>query len=235
MSQRNRQPGIPQVKICGLTRPDEAARCAELGPDAIGLVFFPKSPRNVSIDQARAVVDALPGDLATVGVFVNADFDTIMERVDDCGLSMAQLHGRETPRLVERLHGEGVGVIKGLFIDGEPGLAAAGQYAADAFLVECSKGPLPGGNAMAWDWGAARDFGDRHPLVLAGGLAPDNVADAIHAARPAAVDVSSGVEASPGRKDPVKVGRLIRAVHGYDMYAKGRFQVFRSRRGRAHE
>jgi phosphoribosylanthranilate isomerase len=219
------------VKICGLTRPDEALRCAAWGADAIGLVFFPKSPRNVSIDQARGIVAELPDRVAAVGVFVNADFDTIMARVDGCGISMAQLHGRETPELVDRLRAAGVGVIKGLFIDGEPGIEAADRYAADAFLVECSKGPLPGGNAMAWDWAAAREFGRRYPLVLAGGLAPANVAAAITDARPAAVDVSSGVEAAPGRKDTDTVRRFIDAVRrsaGVETGACPR--VFRPRR-----
>ena len=206
----------PQVKICGLTRPDEALSCARLGADAVGLVFYPKSPRHVSIAQGRAIVDALPAAVATVGVFVNADFAEIMARVGGCGLSMVQLHGTESPALVERLHAEGVGVIKALFMGGEPGLAAAGCYAADAFLVECSGGPLPGGNAMAWDWGAAREFGQHRPLVLAGGLTPDNAADAIRAGRPAAIDVSSGVEVSPGRKDAKKVARLTAAVRGLE-------------------
>ncbi len=208
--------GASQVKICGLTRPDEAAACARLEADAVGLVFYPKSPHHVSTAQARDIVAALPSGLATVGVFVNADFAAIMARVDGCGLSMVQLHGGEPPGLVDRLRAEGVGVIKALFVGGDPGLDAAGRYAADAFLVECTGGPLPGGNAMAWDWGAARDFGRRRPLVLAGGLTPDNVADALRAGRPAAIDVSSGVEAAPGRKDPAKVARLIAAVRAVD-------------------
>ena len=207
----NRFP-TPQVKICGLTQPRQARDCADLGADAIGLVFFPKSPRNVTVEQARTIVAALPPTVAAVGVFVNASFDFIMERVTRCGLSMAQLHGRETPELAFRLLNEGVGVIKALFVDGKPGLSDAGAYRADAFLVECAKGPLPGGNAMVWDWGAARDFGTRHPLVLAGGLAPDNVADAIGAVLPAAVDASSGLEASPGHKDLDKVARMLAAV-----------------------
>lgn len=221
----------PQVKICGLTVPDEAARCAELGADAIGLVFYPKSPRNVSPQQARAVVDALPDAVAAVGVFVNADFEFIMSRVVSCRLSVAQLHGRETPELAARLKAEGVSVIKALFIDGRPGLHDAPCYAADGFLVECAKGPLPGGNAMTWDWGAAGDFARQHPLVLAGGLSPENVADAIDAVLPAAVDVSSGVEASPGRKDPHKVARLLAAVQACDNPFAGEAHpsVFRSR------
>jgi len=204
----------PQVKICGLTLPHEAAQCAGLGADAIGVVFFPKSPRHVTADQARAVVAALPETVAAVGVFVNARFSSIMGRVERCGLSMVQLHGRESPELAVRLTAEGVGVIKALFVGGRPGFEDAPGFEVDGYLVECAKGPLPGGNAMAWDWGAARDFGHLHPLVLAGGLSPDNVAEAICAALPAGIDVSSGVEMSPGRKDPDKVARLITAVQG---------------------
>jgi phosphoribosylanthranilate isomerase len=212
LGSRQPQRSIPQVKLCGLTRPDEAAGCAQAGADAIGVVFFPKSPRHVTREQARAVVEALPQQVAAVGVFVNASFDDIMRRVDRCGLSAAQLHGQEPPELAVRLNAEGVGVIKALFVNGTPGLAQAQDYVADAFLVECAKGPLPGGNAMVWDWAAAMDFGQRFPLVLAGGLSPDNVRAAIRAARPRAVDLSSGVEAAPGRKDLVKVTRLITAV-----------------------
>ena len=191
----------PQVKICGLTRPHEAAGCADIGADAIGLVFFPKSPRNVTRQQARQVVAALSQPVATIGVFVNASFAYIMERVDYCGLSMVQLHGQESPEQAARLQAQGLGVIKALFEGGAPGIADAPAYPADAFLVECAKGALPGGNAMAWNWGVARDFGNRYPLVLAGGLSPGNIGDAIRTSLPAAVDVSSGVEASPGCKD----------------------------------
>jgi phosphoribosylanthranilate isomerase len=203
----------PQIKICGLTQPGQAARCAAAGADAIGLVFFPKSPRHVGLAQARAIVAALPEPTIAVGVFVNADFDGIMTRVDRCGLAMVQLHGNEPANLVTRLRARGVGVIKTLFIDGHPGLDRAAGFAADAFLVECAAGPLPGGNAMAWDWRAVGDFGASYPLVLAGGLSADNVAAAIAAAAPAAVDVSSGVEASPGCKDLDRVAALVAAVH----------------------
>jgi len=226
----------PQVKICGLTQPRQARDCADLGADAIGLVFFPKSPRNVTVEQARTIVATLPPRVAAVGVFVNASFDFIMERVNRCGLSMAQLHGRETPKLILRLLNEGVGVIKALFVDGTPGLNDAGAYRVDSFLVECAKGPLPGGNAMLWDWGAARDFGMNHPLVLAGGMAPGNIADAIGAALPAAVDASSGLEASPGDKDLDKVARMLAAVKKTGKFYAGRRlrPVFRPRGDRFH-
>ncbi len=211
---------FPQVKICGLTHPHEAAQCVSLGADAIGVVFFPKSPRHVTADQAKAVVGALPETASAVGVFVDAGFSFIMTRVERCGLSMAQLHGRESARLAARLKAEGLGVIKALFVDDRPGFDDAPGFEVDGYLVECAKGPLPGGNAMAWDWGAARDFGHRQSLVLAGGLSPDNVAEAVRSALPAAIDVSSGVEMSPGRKDLHKVARLIAAVQGTaDQYA----------------
>jgi phosphoribosylanthranilate isomerase len=185
--------------------------------------FFPKEPPATSARIRPGPWSLpLPETVAAVGVFVDAGFSSIMSRVERCGLSMAQLHGREPARLASRLRAEGVGVIKALFVDGRPGLEEAATFDVDGYLVECARGPLPGGNAMAWDWGAARVFGGRHPLVLAGGLSPDNVADAIGAGLPAAVDVSSGVEASPGRKDPDKVARLIAAVQGAGKQYVGR-------------
>lgn len=202
----------PRIKICGLTRVDEAVGCAELGADAIGLVFFPKSPRHVSDEQGRAISTAVSETSKTVGVFVNESSDYILQKAETCRLSAVQLHGRESPDLVRRLSDTGLSVIKALFVDGKPALSDADQYAASAFLVECSKGPLPGGNAMAWDWGAAKSFGLSHPLILAGGLAPENVMQAISSALPLAVDVSSGVEKSPGRKDLNRVAAFINAV-----------------------
>jgi phosphoribosylanthranilate isomerase len=202
----------PRIKICGLTRVDEALGCAKLGADAIGLVFFPKSPRYVTDKQALTISSAVSDQVKRVGVFVNSSLDEILRKVDVCRLSAAQLHGQESPDLVRKLSDEGIPVIKVLFVDGKPSLAEADQYAASAFLVECSKGPLPGGNAMVWDWGAVKPFGEDHPLILAGGLSPENVVQAVSSARPHAVDVSSGVEASPGRKDLGRVAAFIEAV-----------------------
>lgn len=202
----------PQIKICGLTLPEQARACADLGAQAIGLIFYPKSPRFVTLEEACAVCTALPASIAKVGVFVDESFDHIMNMVRTCGITAVQLHGRETPQLVRQLADQSITVIKVLFVDGQPVMDTADAYPATAFLVECAKGPLPGGNAMAWDWKTVRDFGARRPLILAGGLDPENVKKAIHDAEPDAVDVSSGAEASPGIKDMTKVEAFIRAV-----------------------
>jgi phosphoribosylanthranilate isomerase len=202
----------PQVKICGITKPDQARTCVDLGADAVGLIFYPKSPRFVDQKTARAVCAALPPWVAAVGVFVDEPLEIITEIVRSCGLTAVQLHGRETPDLVQQLAGQSITVIKALYVEGEPSMHAAGTFPAHAFLIECKKGILPGGNAMIWDWTAARNFGQHHPLVLAGGLDPENIGNAIHDAAPDAVDVSSGVEASPGVKDMKKVERFLQAV-----------------------
>lgn len=206
----------PQIKICGLTVPEEALKCAALGADAIGLVFYPKSPRNLSENQAKGITAILPRHVKTVGVFVNETFSNIMRKVEFCGLNAVQLHGQESPELVSRLRGENLVVIKGLYTERSPFLADASKYDASAFLIECGKGRLPGGNALTWNWGEAKPFGETYPLVVAGGLSPDNVSEAIAASQPDAVDVSSGVEAAPGSKDLHKAELFINAVSRSD-------------------
>lgn len=202
----------PQIKICGLTLPEQARACADLATDAVGLIFYPKSPRFVTSDQAQAVCAALPPWVAKVGVFVDEPPELIIETVQSCGLTAVQLHGRETPQLAKQLTEQSITVIKALYIEDEPSIETADSFPAHAFLIECEKGILPGGNAMTWDWKAARDFGVQHRLILAGGLDPENIGKAIHDAAPDAVDVSSGVETSPGIKDMLKVERFIQAV-----------------------
>jgi len=135
-----------------------------------------------------------------------------MATASQTGFTAVQFHGNEPPELVERLRSEGLFVIKALFADRAPGFEQAAQYAASAFLVECGLGPLPGGNARVWNWSQAAPFGELHPLILAGGLTPENAGQAIHAACPDAVDVSSGVETRPGCKNIRKVEELIAAV-----------------------
>ncbi len=209
MSQRN----YPEIKVCGLTRPDEAKACADLGADAIGLVFYPPSPRNVSVEQAAAIRDVLPSSVPAAGVFADSSLEELLQTVNQVGLDVIQLHGAESQEYVSQLLREtDRKIIKALFAEKKPGMQLAHTYRVSGFLVECGRGPLPGGNAMAWDWGAARSFAQKYPLILAGGLGPDTVEEAIAASLPDAVDASSALESRPGRKDLSKVKRFIQAI-----------------------
>lgn len=204
--------GTPQIKICGLTNVDQALACADLGADAIGLVFFEKSPRNLTMDQAREICEALPESVVTTGVFVNESFESIMQKVTHCGIRAVQLHGNESPELVARLRGENLPVVKVLYMESDPHICEAVNFNPSAFLVECAKGILPGGNALSWNFERVSALETEKPMLIAGGLSPDNIADAVEKARPDGVDVSSGVEKSPGQKDLKKVEAFITAV-----------------------
>ncbi len=202
----------PQVKVCGLTTVDEAIACAKAGANAIGLVFYPPSPRFVSDSLAGEISASLPESIWPVGVFVNETYSVIMKKVEKCRLKAVQLHGAEPPFLIYELLGAGVTVIKSFFVRRPPMVSELPFYPASAYLVESGGGRQPGGNALAWDWGKVKEsFRDRH-CILAGGLDPENVTGAINEACPDAVDVSSGVESTPGRKDIGKVEAFMKAV-----------------------
>lgn len=208
---------LPQVKVCGLTDVEQAIGTAALGVDAVGCVFFPKSPRHLSRAKARAICRALPASVRRVGVFVDETFSGVMRIVDACGIDVVQLHGHEPPEMIQRLLLEGLLVIKALFVSRDPGLSKIDGYRPSAFLLECGAGKLPGGNAASWDWSRARPVAKRYPLVLAGGLTPENITQAVSRGQPDAVDLSSGVESVPGQKDLSKVAALMAAVRGCRM------------------
>ncbi len=208
------QPKFPQIKICGLTNTKEAVKTATAGADAIGLVFFKKSPRYIKPEKAKIICASLPDHITTVAVFVNEPFNSIMDIVTTSNIGAVQLHGNEPPKFVRQLTDQGLIVIKGLYMETQPSIAQVSTYSASAYLVECTRGELPGGNAMTWNWEDAAAFGKDHPMVLAGGLSPENVASAISKSMPDAVDVSSGVEIAPGKKDIHKVMQFIKAVRG---------------------
>jgi phosphoribosylanthranilate isomerase len=169
----------------------------------------------VTVEQAAGVRDVLPSSVLAAGIFVDPFLEELLQTVNQVGLDVIQLHGGESPEFVSELRQvTDRKIIKVLFADKAPGMRLAHMYRADAFLVECGHGPLPGGNAMAWDWGAARSFAQQHPLILAGGLGPETVEEAIAASLPDAVDASSALEARPGRKDLDKVKQFIQAVKG---------------------
>lgn len=200
----------PLVKVCGLTQVDNALAVAEAGADLIGLVFFPKSPRDVSLSRAGEISRALPSRIATCGVFVDADYDTVMATAESCGLDAVQLHGTESPETAARLSDQGLIVIKAFFAARDPKLNTVGDYPGiDFYLAEYGRGVLPGGNAEEWDYGMVNGAGAQVPLVLAGGLSPDNVAAAVARANPAILDASSSLESAPGFKDVRKVRTFI--------------------------
>jgi indole-3-glycerol phosphate synthase/phosphoribosylanthranilate isomerase/anthranilate synthase/indole-3-glycerol phosphate synthase/phosphoribosylanthranilate isomerase len=203
------------VKICGITTVEDGLLAAHAGADAIGLVLWPDSPRAVDVRSARAIADALPPLVHRVGVFVNPTRAEVERAVVEIGLDVVQLHGDETPQLCRDLK---VRVLKAVRVG--PGFDAAEalrfENAAGGILLDTradAKDALPGGTGRAFDWSLARKVraGARY-LVLAGGLTPENVERAVAAVEPDAVDVSSGVESSPGRKDPARVRAFVRAV-----------------------
>lgn len=199
----------PQLKICGLTSPEEARLCCEAGADAIGLVFYKTSPRNVTPQQARQIVRAIPSGKVPVGVFVSQKAAEIVEVAEYAALQTVQLHGRSLPDTAV-LRRAGLRIVRVLFdlIPPDP------LPDADAFLIECGRGLLPGGNAEVWDWQAAHALVSELPLPcgLAGGLEAATVAGALLGSGAVAADVSSGVEISPGRKNPAAVRRFAEAV-----------------------
>lgn len=195
------------VKICGLTRPQDVTAAASAGARFGGFVFFARSPRHVSVDQAAALAAEVPVGLARVGLFVDPDdaaLDSVLARVP---LDMVQLHGKETPaRVAEVKARTGLPVIKAVGIAAPADLDALWDYglAADILLIDAKPAPgadLPGGNGLAFDWRLLVGRRFLKPWMLAGGLTPGNVAEAIRLTGARAVDVSSGVESAPGIKD----------------------------------
>ena len=207
------------IKICGTTSLDDAQLAVEAGADAVGFVFAP-SPRRVTAEQAAAIVPHLPSKVERIGVFVDASFEEIESAVTTAGLTGVQLHssgGTETPARLKHRFGADFKVLRVVHF----GADAADRAAAidrdpnvDAVLVDSRTADAIGGTGVAFDWDAARatlfkHSAERKPRIAAGGLTPENVADAIATLHPWGVDVVSGVEASPGRKDPVKVREFV--------------------------
>ena len=203
-----------RVKICGITRPEDGREAARLGADAIGLVFYPPSPRAVTPARAAAIVRELPPFVTTVGLFVNADAGTIAAAVEAAGLDLLQFHGDESPA---DCAGHGRPWIKALRM--APGLdvaAEARRYeGARGILLDAYRPGVPGGTGETFDWERIPADLDL-PLILAGGLAPANVAEAVRRVRPWAVDVSGGVEAQKGIKDAAKMAAFIDEVRRVD-------------------
>jgi len=191
------------VKICGITNEADALMAVAMGADAIGFVFAP-SRRQVTIETVRAILREVPDEIATIGVFRDDSAQRIVDVVDRTGLSGVQLHGRESPGEAVWIRARVPFVVQA-FVAGDPRLARVDDYGVDAVLLDA---PSPGAG-QAFDWALVGDLPARHRVVLAGGLSPDNVGRAIEVVGPWGVDVSSGVERGPGRKDVRLVRRFV--------------------------
>ncbi len=198
---------IPRVKICGITSVEDGLHAVRCGADALGLVFYNKSPRCVTAEQARRIISELPPLVTTVGLFVNHPAQEITDIARFCSLDVLQLHGDETP---EQCQLPPWRVIKALRVRDEQSLADLAAYRVSGMLLDAWQADSYGGTGHRFNWQLAVQATQQRPIILAGGLTPANVAEAVKTVRPYAVDVSSGVESAPGCKDPDLVAAFIR-------------------------
>jgi phosphoribosylanthranilate isomerase len=202
-----------RVKICGITNAEDAAAAVAAGADALGFIFFRKSPRYVEPAVAKQIIAALPPLVIPVGVFVNEEAAAVRTIMDNCGLALAQLHGDETAAYCRELARP---VMKAIRLKDRGSFLALAEFQGRAgvrgFVVDTYSETAYGGTGEITDWSLAAEAAKSATILLAGGLTPENVAEAIKAVRPYGVDVSSGVESSPGRKDHGKVRAFLEAV-----------------------
>lgn len=200
---------MTRVKFCGFTRTEDVTCAVSLGVDALGFVFYAKSPRAVSCEQAAVLCRQVPAFVTRVGLFVNADADTVQSTFTACGLNLVQYHGDETPEFCDRI---GLPYIRAIRMKSDVDVVQemARFPRASGFLLDAYHAGVPGGTGERFDWGRI-PVTDR-PVILAGGLTPENATDAITQVNPWALDVSGGIEAAPGQKDPDKMARFMAAL-----------------------
>ena len=202
-------------KVCGVTRPEDAVHAARVGANAIGLIFFPPSPRAVTPEDAREIVEAVPEGVLKVGVFVSESPQSVAETVQRSGLDVAQLHGDETPAdcdSVRRAADGGLRIWKAIRVGSELDTARLGEFEVDAFLLDTDKNGRFGGSGTSFAWHLAVPAKRFGKVVLSGGLDGANVADAVRVVQPWGVDASSRLESRPGVKDPRKVESFLAAA-----------------------
>ena len=200
---------VTKVKICGITNLEDALCVVAAGADALGFVFYAKSPRYIHPEKVAQIVSKLPPFVTTVGLFVNADPETIRQTMGVTGLNVIQLHGDELPEDCCLFSSP---VIKAVRVKDVGSLAGIDEYKVSALLLDAWNDQQYGGTGESFDWQLAKKLTGNLPIILAGGLTPDNVAQAIQMINPYAVDVSSGVEERPGHKDYKKVREFIKKV-----------------------
>jgi phosphoribosylanthranilate isomerase len=198
-----------RVKICGITNVTDAKAAARLGADALGFNFA-MGPRKITPERAKAIIAALPPLVTPVGLFVDEDVERVREVCAFCGIGTVQLHGDETPRYLDKLHG--LRIIKAFRVRDEDDIRRLARYRADAYLLDTFVPGVQGGTGQTFRWDIAREAHPHGPIIIAGGLTPENVREAIQVAQPYGVDVASGVESEPGRKDRKLMAAFIRAA-----------------------
>lgn len=207
-------PAVVSLKICGVTIRNDADRLVELGVDALGVNFWPRSKRYLDPQNAAWLRD-LAGRILRVGVFVNEDAELPLRLVKEGLLDVVQLHGDETPEDADPYHEAGVPIFKAIGVRTMEDLGRAADFRASAILLDAHAPGVYGGTGETFDWNSANDFTALHPdipIILAGGIVPENAALAATTVRPSAIDVASGAETSPGIKDFSKVSSLLAAL-----------------------
>jgi len=201
---------MTKIKICGIKTVKDALAAMEAGADLIGFNFYPKSPRYIDVGTCRNIMSVMRkhGHVTYVGVFVNASVEEVYATIETCGLSLAQLHGDETPEMLSALNGKAFKAFRGIPSD----ITGYERNDAPALLVDAAVKGVYGGSGVTADWSAAAELAKKNPLLLAGGLTPENVTDAVRQVKPWGVDVASGVESEPGKKDASKMKAFVQAV-----------------------
>jgi phosphoribosylanthranilate isomerase len=198
---------MTRVKVCGITTLEDAFRAADLGADAVGFIFYPKSPRYIPPPEAAEIIRGLPPFVASVGVFVDCPSSEIDSIAAACSLTAVQLHGSETPEFCDQFR---VKVIKAFRVRDARLPPEIDRYRTDAILLDAFVEGSPGGTGKTFSWEVAREAKRFGRVILAGGLNCENIRNAIETVRPYAVDVSSGVETAPGKKDPIRLAEFLK-------------------------
>jgi phosphoribosylanthranilate isomerase len=201
---------MTKIKICGIKTVKDALAAMEAGADLIGFNFYSKSPRYIDVGICRDIMSVMRkhGHVTYAGVFVNASVEEIYATIETCGLSLVQLHGDENPEMLRALNGKAFKAFRGIPSD----ITGYERNDAPALLVDAAVKGVYGGSGVTADWSAAAELAKKYPLLLAGGLTPENVADAVRQVKPWGVDVASGVESEPGKKDAAKMSAFVKAV-----------------------
>lgn len=204
---------MTRIKICGITQVEDALAAVEAGADALGFIFS-ESPRRIGLSRAVKIAEKLPPLVSLVGVFLNQPLQEIQEAIASCPLTALQFHGQESPEFCRSFGA--IKTIKVIRVKDQTSLADISQYEVDAYLLDTYVKGQPGGTGKTFNWGLAADISSKYRIILSGGLSPDNVVEAIKRVRPFGVDVGSGVESSPGKKDHQKIRRFIHQVRVFN-------------------